>query len=61
MITSFKFSISLSKSSNVEIIFFFKLTIRLAVSDIVEDLDTSKFALDDTFSSIFERGLFLVF
>ena len=42
MITSFKFSISLFKPSNLEIIFFSKLKIRLAVSDISEDSDASK-------------------
>ena len=60
MITSFKFSISLSKPSNLEINFFSKRKIRLAVSDIAEDSDASKFASNDTFSSIVERGLFFV-
>ena len=60
MITSFKFSISLSKPSNLEIDFFSKLKIRLAVSDITEDSDASKFASDDTFSLIVEQGLFPV-
>ena len=60
MITSFKFNTSLSKPSNLEVNFFSKLKIMLVVSDITEDSDASKFALDDTFSLIFERGLFLV-
>ena len=42
MITSFKFSISLFKPSNLEINFFSKLKIRLAVSDISEDSVASK-------------------
>ena len=40
--TSFKFSISLFKPSNLEINFFCKLKIRLAVSDISEDSVVSK-------------------
>ena len=60
MNTSFKFSISLSKPSDLEINFFSKHKIRLAVSDITEDSDTLKFASDDTFSSIVETGLILV-
>ena len=54
MITSFKFSISLSKPSNLKINFFCKL------KNITKDSDASKFASDDTFSSIVKTGLFLV-
>ena len=61
IITSFKFSIALSKPSNLEAYLFSKLKIKLAVSDITEDSDGLKFALDDTFFSTVETGLFIVF
>ena len=61
IITSFKFSTALSKPSNLEVYLFSKLKIKLAVSDITEDSDGLKFALDDTFFSTVETGLFIVF
>ena len=58
IITSFKFSISLSKPSDLDN-FFSKLKIGLAVSNITGDSDALRFASDDTFSSIIETGYFL--
>ena len=58
-ITSFKFCISFSKPWNLEVKSFSKLKMRLAVSDITEASDASKFSSHDTFSSIVERDYFL--